>query len=172
VSTGERRDLLRVRLNVGVRHNRRMLRWDTVIEQKVAELGRYLVGRPGRLDFSEPSQWALLISFFSPLVLSSLPFLSLSPRDAQAFVRQYSFRRVGAIGAHTRKARSCRQGTLQLQPSNFQYLRVIDSNIDSGTIRLIRGIRFSFPTMYRSRGDLLSIMRRTVSATSLGSSPF
>jgi CRISPR-associated protein Cas1 len=31
------------------------LKWDTVIEQKAVELGRYLVGRTGRLDFSEPS---------------------------------------------------------------------------------------------------------------------
>ena len=48
-------DLLRERFNVGVRYNARMLKWDTVIEQKTVELGRYLVGRTGRLDFSEPS---------------------------------------------------------------------------------------------------------------------
>jgi CRISPR-associated protein Cas1 len=48
-------DLLRERFNVGVRYNVRMLKWDTVIEQKTVELGRYLAGRTGRLDFSEPS---------------------------------------------------------------------------------------------------------------------
>jgi CRISPR-associated protein Cas1 len=31
------------------------LKWDTVIEQKTAELGRYLVGRSGILDMSLPS---------------------------------------------------------------------------------------------------------------------
>jgi len=47
-------DLLRERFNSGVRYKGRSLKWDTVIEQKTAELGRYLVGRTGRLDFSEP----------------------------------------------------------------------------------------------------------------------
>jgi len=37
------------------KYNGRVLKWDTVIEQKAVELGRYLVGRSGRLDFSEPS---------------------------------------------------------------------------------------------------------------------
>ena len=31
------------------------MKWDTVIEQKAVELGRYLVGRSTELDFSEPS---------------------------------------------------------------------------------------------------------------------
>ena len=31
------------------------MKWDSVIEQKTAELGRYLVGRTVGLDFSEPS---------------------------------------------------------------------------------------------------------------------
>ena len=48
-------DLLRERFNSSVRYNVRMLKWDTVIEQKTVELGRYLAGRTGRLDFSEPS---------------------------------------------------------------------------------------------------------------------
>jgi CRISPR-associated protein Cas1 len=47
-------DLLRERFNSGVRYKGRALKWDTVIEQKTVELGRYLVGRTGRLDFSEP----------------------------------------------------------------------------------------------------------------------
>jgi CRISPR-associated protein Cas1 len=48
-------DLLRERFNVGVRYNGRVLKWDTVIEQKTVELARYLVGRSTGLDFSEPS---------------------------------------------------------------------------------------------------------------------
>jgi len=48
-------DLLRERFNSGVRYKGRALKWDTVIEQKAAELGRYLVGRSDGLDLSEPS---------------------------------------------------------------------------------------------------------------------
>jgi hypothetical protein len=48
-------DLLREQFNSAVRYKGRALKWDTVIEQKAAELGRYLVGRTDRLDFSEPS---------------------------------------------------------------------------------------------------------------------
>jgi hypothetical protein len=48
-------NLLRERFNSGVRYKGRSSKWDTVIEQVAAELGRYLAGRTGRLDFSEPS---------------------------------------------------------------------------------------------------------------------
>jgi hypothetical protein len=48
-------DLLRERFNSAAKCKGRAFRWDTVIEQKTVELGRYLVGRSGRLDFSEPS---------------------------------------------------------------------------------------------------------------------
>jgi len=48
-------DLLRERFNASVRYNARMLKWDTVIEQKTVELGRYLTDRSGKLDFSGPS---------------------------------------------------------------------------------------------------------------------
>jgi hypothetical protein len=48
-------DLLRERFNSGVNYKGRALKWDTVIEQKTVELGRYLVGRTVGLDFSEPS---------------------------------------------------------------------------------------------------------------------
>jgi CRISPR-associated protein Cas1 len=48
-------DLLRERFNLGVSYNKHTLRWDTVIEQKTVELGRYLVGRTGKLNFSDPS---------------------------------------------------------------------------------------------------------------------
>ena len=47
--------LLREQFNVGVRYNGRVLKWDTVIEQKTIELGRCLIGRIGGLDLSEPS---------------------------------------------------------------------------------------------------------------------
>jgi hypothetical protein len=48
-------DLLRERFNSGVRYKGRALKWDTLIEQKTVELGRYLTDRAGSLDFSEPS---------------------------------------------------------------------------------------------------------------------
>ena len=48
-------DLLRERFNSRVSYKGHALKWDTVIEQKTSELGRYLVGRTSRLDFSEPS---------------------------------------------------------------------------------------------------------------------
>jgi CRISPR-associated protein Cas1 len=48
-------DLLREHFNSGVEYNGGSFKWDTVIEHKTMELGRYLVGRTGRLDFSEPS---------------------------------------------------------------------------------------------------------------------
>ena len=48
-------DLLRERFNSGVRYNGRALKWDTVIEQKTIELGRYLVARVDGIDLSKPS---------------------------------------------------------------------------------------------------------------------
>jgi len=48
-------DVLRERFNVGVRYNGRVLKWDTVIEQKAVELSRYLVDRSTELDFLKPS---------------------------------------------------------------------------------------------------------------------
>jgi len=48
-------ELLRERFNTGVRCGGHVLKWDTVIEQKALELGRYLLGRSARLDFLEPS---------------------------------------------------------------------------------------------------------------------
>ena len=48
-------DLIRERFNSGVVYKGRALKWDTVIEQKMVELGRYLVGRASRLEFSEPA---------------------------------------------------------------------------------------------------------------------
>jgi CRISPR-associated protein Cas1 len=48
-------DLLRERFNRGVRCKGRVLKWDTIIEQKALELGSYVIGRSNRLDFLEPS---------------------------------------------------------------------------------------------------------------------
>jgi hypothetical protein len=48
-------ELLRERFNSGVKYKGRALKWDTVIEQKTAELGSFLVSRVRKLDFSEPS---------------------------------------------------------------------------------------------------------------------
>ena len=48
-------DILRERFNVCVKYNGRVLKWDTIIEQKAVELGRYLDQRSSKLDFSEPS---------------------------------------------------------------------------------------------------------------------
>jgi len=48
-------NLLRERFNSQVRYNDHGLKWDTVIEQKAVELGRYLASRTVRLDFCEPS---------------------------------------------------------------------------------------------------------------------
>ena len=47
--------LLSERFNSGVRYWGRELKWDTVIEQKALELGRFLIGRSDNFDFSQPS---------------------------------------------------------------------------------------------------------------------
>jgi CRISPR-associated protein Cas1 len=47
--------LLRERFNSGVMYRGRAMKWDTIIERKAIELGRYLTGQSGRLDFSEPA---------------------------------------------------------------------------------------------------------------------
>jgi len=48
-------DLLREQFNSTIRYGERALKWDTVIEQKAVELGRFLVRASARLDFLEPS---------------------------------------------------------------------------------------------------------------------
>jgi CRISPR-associated protein Cas1 len=48
-------DALRERFNSGVKYKGRLLKWDTVIREKAAELGRYLIHLQPALDFSEPS---------------------------------------------------------------------------------------------------------------------
>ncbi len=46
---------LRERFNSAVGYMGRALKWDTVIEKKTTELGRFLANRTGRLDFTEPT---------------------------------------------------------------------------------------------------------------------
>jgi len=46
--------LLKERFNSGVNYRGRVLKWDTVIEQKTMELVRYLTGKSKIVDFSEP----------------------------------------------------------------------------------------------------------------------
>jgi CRISPR-associated protein Cas1 len=46
---------LRERFNSGVKYKGRALKWDTVIQEKAAELGRYLIGARHEVDFSEPN---------------------------------------------------------------------------------------------------------------------
>jgi hypothetical protein len=48
-------DLIRERFNAGVTYKGRVLKWDTVIEQKANELGRYLTGKSSMPDFVEPA---------------------------------------------------------------------------------------------------------------------
>jgi CRISPR-associated protein Cas1 len=48
-------EALREQFNTGVSYKGRMLKWDTVIQEKTTELGRFLCGRSSKLDFSEPA---------------------------------------------------------------------------------------------------------------------
>jgi CRISPR-associated protein Cas1 len=48
-------DFLRERFNSGVTYKGRSLKWDTVIQEKANELGRYLIGRSRGLDLSGPA---------------------------------------------------------------------------------------------------------------------
>jgi CRISPR-associated protein Cas1 len=47
-------EVLRERFNAGVTCKDRVLKWDTVIEQKATELGRLLIGRQSSIDFVKP----------------------------------------------------------------------------------------------------------------------
>jgi CRISPR-associated protein Cas1 len=48
-------DLIRVRFNEGIGCNGRTLRWDTVMEKKANELGRFLTKKSNEVDFVEPA---------------------------------------------------------------------------------------------------------------------
>jgi CRISPR-associated protein Cas1 len=47
--------LLRERFNSGVTYKTHAFEWDTIIEQKTVELGRFLIDRSARLDFMDPT---------------------------------------------------------------------------------------------------------------------
>lgn len=47
--------VLRERFNSGVSYKGRRMKWDTVIQEKTSELGKYLTGQSSKLDFSEPA---------------------------------------------------------------------------------------------------------------------
>jgi len=47
-------ELMKARFNAGILYKGRVLKWDTVIEQKANELGRFLIGKSSTLDFAEP----------------------------------------------------------------------------------------------------------------------
>ena len=53
---GRRRllDLLREQFNSGVNYKGRICKWDTVIEEKTSELGRWLISSKPELEFTEP----------------------------------------------------------------------------------------------------------------------
>jgi CRISPR-associated protein Cas1 len=46
--------LLKDRFNSGVSYKGRVLKWDTVIEQKTMELARYVTGKSRLIDFTGP----------------------------------------------------------------------------------------------------------------------
>jgi CRISPR-associated protein Cas1 len=48
-------DFVRERFNSGAKYKMRMLKWDTIIEQKAVELGKMLVNRCSVVNFEEPA---------------------------------------------------------------------------------------------------------------------
>ena len=48
-------EVLREQFNSGVNYKGKVLKWDTVIEQKTSELSRFLIGKSSVIDFVEPA---------------------------------------------------------------------------------------------------------------------
>lgn len=48
-------EVLRGQFNSGVKYKGQVLKWDTVIEQKAYELGRFLSGKSSALEFDQPA---------------------------------------------------------------------------------------------------------------------
>ena len=48
-------DVIRERFNAGAHYRGRILKWDTVIEEKTNELGRFLIGKGVSTDFLNPA---------------------------------------------------------------------------------------------------------------------
>ena len=72
------RELLREEFNSGVRYKGRILKWDTVIQQKTSELAKYLSGSTETLSFMEPAP--VLERFDSRAVREAI--LTLSQKEA------------------------------------------------------------------------------------------
>jgi CRISPR-associated protein Cas1 len=49
--------ILRERVNAGAAYRGQVLKWDTVIERKTADIGRFLTGKLSELDFDEPAPY-------------------------------------------------------------------------------------------------------------------
>ncbi|MEE9459891.1 MAG: hypothetical protein V3V84_09030 [Candidatus Bathyarchaeia archaeon] len=47
-------ELLKERFNSGVRYKGKSWKWDTVIQKKTEELGRFLLGKTETMDFCDP----------------------------------------------------------------------------------------------------------------------
>jgi len=47
-------ELLKERFNSGVSYKGKSWKWDTVIQKKTEELGRFFLGKSDSVDFSEP----------------------------------------------------------------------------------------------------------------------
>jgi len=63
-------DLLRMRFNSAVRYKGRAFKWDTVIEQKATELGRYVVGKSSELE-KAPQPSFLIESIYEMRVIDA-----------------------------------------------------------------------------------------------------
>lgn len=48
-------DLLRERFNNGTAYRARLLKWDSIMELKANELGRFLIGKSSGIEFTEPA---------------------------------------------------------------------------------------------------------------------
>ena len=74
-------DLLLERFNIGARYKGRVFKWDSVIEQKTTELGRYLAGKSATFDLSDPAPRLVRIDDQELRTL----ILSLSQSQAKRF---------------------------------------------------------------------------------------
>jgi CRISPR-associated protein Cas1 len=101
-------NLLREHFNSGVSYGGRVLKWDTVIERKTGELGRYLVGKSRKLDFSEPS-----------------PTLNrMDDRELREGILSLSSSRARRIGVgRSRKGDGRKHVSLLPRPSAIQWLK-------------------------------------------------
>ena len=71
-------DRLRARFNSDVNYKGRVLKWDTVIQEKTTELSRFLIGKSQEVNFMEP---CLILERSDDLAIRKR-ILSLSQEDA------------------------------------------------------------------------------------------